>query len=136
MDYSGNVNKPNKKKIVIVTVVMAIVVIALLVAVVVAAINKKKASEGLIANNTTFSSEVAEKVQEKKDDTKKEGAEAEKAEPVENTTENSQNMTKGKTETKDIPQTGPEDLMPLGAILGLLTTAATYGFMKKAEARE
>ena len=119
MYYQGEVEKSDRRKIITVATAIVVVVLILIVSIVVVAAKKSGGDVATTENNTSF---VAD---EPKEEPKTEA-------PVETVTVSTK---PAETTTKPVPDTGPEDTLPMAVAFGSLATAGTAYLMSKKEAR-
>lgn len=129
--YNTEIDKKERNKIIAIAAAAATLILVLVVAIIVVA--TKKPAENIGGNeNSSFAIEE-----------ENEGEAVE--EPTEETESGASELGSLTTETivaeepttdkapAEIASTGPEDILPVALVLGILTTAATAVVMKKAE---
>ena len=136
-------DKKDRRKIIITTVIFVVLILAIVVGMVVSVVNgnKPQASE---STNTQVSQEINESEQLADQPTEvKPVAESVSSEEAPSATAQSATETEptkptANTATKtsaDIPDTGPEDIIPLAIISGALTTYVASSYLVKKKTR-
>lgn len=113
MYYQGEVEKDDRRKIITVATAIVVVVLILIVAIIVVA--AKKSSTDTVATTETTSSVVEEPKEEPKTETPA---------PVETVV-----VSTKPAPAQAVPDTGPEDTIPMILSFGSLTTAGTAYLM-------
>jgi len=145
MYYQGEVDKKERRKIIAVATISVIIILSLIVAIVVVA-TKKSAKSGISdAQNSAFELiESEDKAEEKTEEDKtadkvtenKEAKQESVKEIGDLTTKQNQvsKTTNTAATSADMPNTGPEDVLPIALILGALVTYLSSRALAKREA--
>ena len=139
--YNLEIEKKQRHKLIIIAISMVIVIVLLIVAIVAVATGKsgKKSIGGTGNGEFAIVSEDAESTEKTEAKTEQETKETEaKTEDTKSATVGAISTKTVETTTvtstsKSLPDTGPADLLPLAATLGLMTAGATALVMKKRE---
>lgn len=149
MYYQGEVDKKERRKIIAVATISVIIILSLIVAIVVVATKKSAKSDISDAQNSAFELiESEDKTEDKTENKTEENKTADKTtenkeakqESVKEigdlTTKQNQvsKTTNAAATSADMPNTGPEDVLPIALILGALVTYLSSRALAKREA--
>ena len=129
MYYQTDVEKKERRRIIMISIAAAALILILLIAIIVVAAHKSSKNNDI--SKQTYSAF------EKKEDTNIEKKKEEKTEVEVKTEEKTEDKPVISTETttstanSDMPNTGPEEVLPLALVLGLGTTYAASAVMAK-----
>lgn len=129
--YNVDTEKKERRKVVIFAGVTVALILALIVAIVVVATNKSSRKNIGGTDNASFT--ISENSEVKDEPVKTET----KAEPKPTTTVSTKTETRAASASETVsnmPNTGPEDFLPVAVALGSLTTAGSAYIMSKKRA--
>ena len=121
MYYQGEIEKKDRQKVIMIATAIVAVVLILVVAIIVVATRKTGGDSVGGENNEPIAVEETPKTEEKANDPSTEKTTV----PV------STKTTEAQATATAVPDTGPEDLLPLALVLGVLTTAGTAYIMSR-----
>lgn len=113
MYNNAELEKKDRRKVIIIATATVVLILALIVAIIVVATNKTSRPNVGGEDNSSFVIENTSK--------------PEKTEVVSNTkaAEPAKTTTPVTTKAEEMPSTGPEDILPLALVLGMIATVAT-----------
>ncbi|MDO4507909.1 MAG: hypothetical protein Q4B65_00750 [Candidatus Saccharibacteria bacterium] len=121
--YNYNeVEKKERRKIISITVAIVALILVLLVAIIVVA-TRREVSDNIVSGDGNTEFVITEGEESSEAETEASAVETVSSEIVEST------PVVLETETV-IAQTGPEDVLPIAVVLGVLTAAGTAAYMK------
>lgn len=131
--YNYNeVEKRERRRIISVAVAAAVLILVLIVAIIVVATKKTPSENVGGSENTSFVLEGSESTEEEEGTVEEEKSDSEETVVGTISTETTPVQTPtSSVVTENIPDTGPEDLLPIALMLGALTAYITTLVMKK-----